>query len=152
MMSEEIDLREASTLDSQEIAVLFEETRRINLPYLPELHNAQEDLEYFSKTVENENVIVAQSGDKVVGFCSYKDNWLNHLYVSPEYQGKGVGTALLNDAKTHNSELRLWVFQKNTKAIDFYKRNGFELLLTTDGLGNEEHEPDAQYVWYQANS
>lgn len=149
-MREEINLREASRYDAKEIATLFKTTRRSNLPYLPELHTAQEDLEYFGKIIEDENVIVAQSGDKVVGFCSYNNNWLNHLYVIPEHQGRGVGKALLDNAKAHNIELNLWVFQKNTNAIDFYQRNGFKLLLTTNGSGNEEGEPDAHYIWRQA--
>jgi GNAT superfamily N-acetyltransferase len=80
-------------------------------------------------------------------FCSYNNNWLNHLYVLPGHQGQGIGKLLLDNAKNHNSELNLWVFQKNTKAINFYKRNGFKLVLTTDGSANEENEPDAHLIW-----
>lgn len=148
-MSEEIHLRRASESDAERIATLFRTTFRQNLPYLPELHTAQEDLEYFGNVIKDQHVIVAHAGEMVVGFCAYRNNWLNHLYVLPERQGQGVGTSLLDSAKYHNTDLRLWVFQKNTDAIAFYERNGFEFKLARDGQENEEHEPDALYAWSQ---
>jgi putative acetyltransferase len=146
-MSEQVNLREASDSDGQEIASLFRLTRRENLPYLPELHSSEEDLEYFKKIIEDQSVIVSQIGEEVVGFCAYKDNWLNHLYIIPKHQHRGIGKSLLDQAKADNNKLNLWVFQRNTNAIDFYEKNGFELLELTDGLNNEENEPDAHYVW-----
>jgi putative acetyltransferase len=151
-MNEKINLREATELDAKNIAVLFRATFRHNLPYLPELHTAEEDLKYFGNVIDKQTVVVSEVDNKVVGFCSYNNNWLNNLYIIPEYQGHGIGTALLDRAKADNTELNLWVFQKNTNAINFYKRNGFELLLTTDGSANEEQEPDAHYVWHKTTT
>lgn len=150
-MSEQINLREASDSDGEEIAILFRLTRNENLPYLPDLHSPDEDLEYFAEIIKDQTVIVSQIGDNVVGFCAYNDNWLNHLYITPEYQHHGIGKSLLDQAKAHNSELNLWVFQKNTAARDFYEKNGFELLELRDGQANEEHEPDAHYIWSKAD-
>jgi len=149
-MSETANPREASYLDAKEIAVLFRFTVRNNLPYLPELHTPEEDLEYFENIIKDQTVKVFQDEDRVVGFCAYKDSWLNHLYIMPEYQHRGIGKSLLDQAKADNSELHLWVFQKNTNAIDFYEKNGFELLKLSDDLTNEEHEPDAHYIWRKA--
>jgi putative acetyltransferase len=41
--------------------------------------------------------------------------------------------------------LRLWTFQRNAGARRFYERNGFAAVELTDGLGNEEREPDVRY-------
>lgn len=91
--------------------------------------------------------MVGEAATKVVAFCAYREGWLDHLYVLPEHQRLALGTALLNDAKHASSELQLWVFQRNEGARRFYERNGFELIELTDGSANEEHEPDARYLW-----
>ncbi len=41
----------------------------------------------------------------------------------------------------------LWVFQRNIRARDFYARNGCIEVLRTDGIDNEEHEPDMPLRW-----
>ena len=45
------------------------------------------------------------------------------------------------------SGFRLWVFQRNVGAREFYEQHGFPLVELTDGSGNEEREPDALYEW-----
>jgi ribosomal protein S18 acetylase RimI-like enzyme len=59
-----------------------------------------------------------------------------------------VGTALLKVAMNRCPDgLQLWVVQKNVGARRLYERHGFELAQYTNGDRNEEHEPDARYVW-----
>jgi ribosomal protein S18 acetylase RimI-like enzyme len=43
--------------------------------------------------------------------------------------------------------LALWTFQVNVAAQRFYERHGFIAVERTDGLRNEEREPDVRYVW-----
>lgn len=55
---------------------------------------------------------------------------LERIYVSKEYQGKGIGKWILNKVKgivekSQKEFLWLGVWEKNTKAISFYQRNGF---------------------------
>jgi ribosomal protein S18 acetylase RimI-like enzyme len=76
------------------------------------------------------------------------DSVLEHLYVHPDFQGRGAGTALLEHAKRERpAGFRFWVFQKNERARRFYERHGCRLVQLTDGAGNEEREPDALYEW-----
>ena len=72
------------------------------------------------------------------------------LYVHPGAQGRGVGSALLDLAKTTGDRLQLWTFQRNLAARRFYERHGFVLVEETDGARNEEREPDALYRWTRA--
>jgi ribosomal protein S18 acetylase RimI-like enzyme len=84
----------------------------------------------------------------VIAFVGLGDDSVRHLWVQPEAQNRGVGTALLEVAKERRPEgLQLWVFQKNVGARRFYERHGFTLAKLTDGSRNEEREPDALYVW-----
>ena len=90
----------------------------------------------------------------MLGFLAIRrsrtEGWevLEKLYVDPEAQNRGVGTALLDQAKAlRPGGFVLWVFQKNTGAIRFYERHGFDLVKLTDGAENMEREPDALYRW-----
>ena len=42
-------------------------------------------------------------------------------------QSQGIGKILLNYAKDKRNKLYLNVYQKNARAISFYKREGFEI-------------------------
>jgi ribosomal protein S18 acetylase RimI-like enzyme len=102
----------------------------------------------------HEEVWLAEEGDVLLGFLairrSRRNGWevLEKLYVDPEAQSRGVGTALLDQAKALRPEgFVLWVFQKNEAARRFYERHGFVLARLTDGADNMEHEPDALYEW-----
>ena len=78
-----------------------------------------------------------------VGMCAFRDGWVDHLYVHPAHHRSGIGAALLHKAKDANEQLQLWAFQRNENALRFYASQGFRLVKTTDGRGNEEREPDA---------
>ncbi len=71
---------------------------------------------------------------------------MDHLYVDPDSQGKGLGSALLAKAQGTNQRLSLWTFQKNKRARKFYEAKGFRPVKFTDGA-NEEKEPDVLYTW-----
>ena len=55
---------------------------------------------------------------------------------------------LLREAMGCNARLQLWTFQRNANARAFYEAHGFACVQLTGGSDNEEHEPDARYVWH----
>ena len=68
---------------------------------------------------------------------------IEHLYVQPAHQRRGVGAALLARARAVSpGGLSLWCFVRNRPARAFYAREGFIEVEETDGSGNEEREPD----------
>jgi len=76
------------------------------------------------------------------------DNLLYHLYVYPELHGRGLGSLLFERVTELSPEgFRLWVFQRNAQARQFYEHRGMHVVELTDGSGNEEREPDALYEW-----
>jgi putative acetyltransferase len=143
-----ITLRAATDGDVEHAATIYRAARIKCLPFLPDLHSQQEDLEFFQTRIfDRHNVIMAELDGQIAGYSASHEGWLDHLYVFPDFHGAGVGTALLDDAKAHCNQLRLWVFQKNERAIRFYVKHSFRLLREADGSGNPEGEPDAVYVW-----
>jgi len=56
--------------------------------------------------------------------------YVSSLYVLPEFQGKGVGRRLMEEAERHAlafgvKEIWLGVMVQNTPALEWYQRNGF---------------------------
>jgi putative acetyltransferase len=147
-MRTEFEVRDASPSDIAQIARVFRVAREFSLPYLPQLHTPEEDLQFFNERVsKTDRIVIVVEDEEVAGFCAFWDGWIDHLYALPEYQQRGIGTVLLREAMRTYPNLQLWVFQKNDVAKKFYEANGFQLAETTDGSGSEEREPDARYIW-----
>ena len=89
----------------------------------------------------------AFAANEMRGVIAFRDDWIEQLYVLPEAQGRGLGSELLDVAKQASGRLQLWTFQRSTPARRFYEARGFVLVEQTDGVRNEEKEPDARYLW-----
>ena len=73
----------------------------------------------------------------VMGFQPIKDvTLIRHAYVLPDYQGKGIGTKLLNHLKqmVRTSHLLVGTWADATWAIDLYQKQGFKLTPNKDEL------------------
>ena len=119
------------------------------MSYLPDTHSPEEVLAWIKEVMpQHEEVWVAEDEGRVIGFFALSDDLLYHLYVYPELQGRGAGSALLDVVKELRPDgFRLWVFQRNMQAREFYEHRGMRVVELTDGSGNEEREPDALYEW-----
>ena len=145
---DEFRLRRARGDESDAVAALHQVSREHAMPFMRGLHTVEEDRAFFRDRVFREcQVWVAERNGDIIGMCAFRPGWLDHLYVHPAHQRGGVGSALLRKAIDENEALQLWVFQTNEKAIRFYERHGFTLARVTDGLENEERQPDALYVY-----
>ena len=142
-------LRRATEADAPGIAVTLRQAFRVSLPFLPELHTPEEDLWFVREQmlVRDEVWVVEAGGGVIAGFIGFREGWIDHLYVHPEWQGRGLGPELLSKPLQYRQARRLWTFQKNTRARKFYEDRGFKLIELTEGSGNEEKEPDALYEW-----
>ena len=89
-----------------------------------------------------DNVIVAVEDDKVVGYASFTidaDNQIGHVQdnaVDPEYQGRGIGSAMNKWVIDHfRSEgvriVRVGTLLHDKAARRMYEKNGFEELART---------------------
>lgn len=141
-------LRKATTADADRLADIHAISRATAMPWLPVIHTPAEDRWFYRHIViPDHNVEVCEIDGLIVGFVAITDTWLHHLYIDPAFAGQGIGTGLLQSAMGRRKELRLWVFQRNTRARDFYAANGFLELELTDGEANEEKMPDVLMQW-----
>jgi putative acetyltransferase len=146
-----IHFRRAGKEDATAIAEIHHAAFRGALPHIPELHTQAETLDFFARVVDRHGadtwLAVSSIAGEPMGFITYCPGAVEHLYVHPAHQGQGLGTALLRLAMQENAELKLWAFQRNARARQFYEKHGFIADRMTDGMGNEEREPDMRYVW-----
>lgn len=118
------------------------------LPTLAGLHTAAEDRWFFrERKFPACQLWGSFSGQELVGFIAFREAWIDQLYVLPTWQGRYIGTTLLNIAQSRFDRLSLWTFQRNQNARKFYEKHGFRLVAETDGSRNEEKEPDILYSW-----
>ena len=113
----------------------------------PGVHPPGHVRDYTRSVLPDRNAWLAIVDDRPVGVLLMQDDQVNWLFVRPDAQGAGVGTALLDHAKREcPGGLALWVFEMNTPAHRFYTHRGFVEVRRTDG-DNEEGEPDICLVW-----
>jgi GNAT superfamily N-acetyltransferase len=86
-------------------------------------------------------------GADMTGITAYREGWIDQLYVLPQAQGRGCGTALLQLAQNAFGSVHPWTFQRNIRARRFYEARAFPLVHETDGATNQEKEPDVLYFW-----
>ncbi|MFT3787111.1 MAG: GNAT family N-acetyltransferase [Tepidisphaeraceae bacterium] len=148
-MNVEPTIRPADFHDADAIATIQWSSRKQAMPWLRRVHSALEIRHYVARVLLREqSVFVAELRGKVIGYLAFKGTELNHLYVSPTHQRRGVGTVLLNFAKKRMPRgFTLWAFARNTPAREFYRKHGLADLRETDGASNEEREPDVQMEW-----
>ncbi|XRP96724.1 KEOPS complex subunit Pcc1 [Methanocaldococcus sp. 16A] len=91
---------------------------------------------------DEDGFFVYEMEGKPIGFVACDCNWISNIekrevaeiheiFVAPDFRGKGIGTALINKAieyakKRGRNIVELWVGVENKKAIEFYKKLGFE--------------------------
>ena len=97
-------------------------------------------------TTKNYTILVAELDGKIVGFIDYYvlpsvwERWneatINYFFVHKDYQGKGIGSRLLNGVIKGTDgmeivELHVGTEKDNNRAIDLYRKHGFvkEYLL-----------------------
>ncbi len=84
--------------------------------------------EDFAGLIDGEEVHIAEVGGQVAGFASVwvSDSFIHHLYVLPQFQGQGVGSALLRVCEEkYGLPLSLKCDVCNLRARRFYKSKGW---------------------------
>lgn len=115
--------------------------------WMPVLHSQEEDEGFVAGLLRTHVVRVARRGMDRVGFLARHGGKVQALHVAQSARGMGIGRALLDEVKAVEPEVSLWTFQANTRAIAFYRREGFVEAERTDGHGNDEQLPDIRMIW-----
>ena len=101
-------------------------------------HTAERQRAYLRKKMDGGSRFFLLCAPEPLGIVSVTGCLIEYLYVLPDWQGRGYGTALLRYAieKCVDSPV-LWVLENNRRAIRLYERMGFR----PTGRVNRENGP-----------
>ena len=137
--------------DFDAVVILWRVSREKSLPQFQREkgHFFYEDMAYFRDHILADDIVwlAVDSTGRPVAFMALKDDFIDHLYVHPNYWRKGLGEKMLAHARTL-SPRHLWLYtlQVNLNARAFYEKNGFKAVEF--GISPApENEPDVKYEW-----
>lgn len=132
---EEVTLRKVHANDSEFVFIVkkaafqeyVEQVWGWDDSYQRELHN---------RRFAAQDVCIIQFCGADVGFLAifHTSDMLkvNQLFILPEYQGRGIGSAcmtrIIDDANLEQRSVKLQVLKVNTRGIAFYQRLGFTIV------------------------
>ena len=105
------------------MAAVWLRSRKALIPSIPAPVHSDEDVHEFLATVvlpEQETWVIDDNRGEVVALLVLQSGWINQLYVDPRHTGRGLGSHLVEVAKTVYPEgLDLWTFATNAGARRF---------------------------------
>lgn len=93
-----------------------------------------------SEAITQAEVYAALNEDGIAGFIGLNSGHIEGIFVDGAYRSNGVGKSLIDFAKTLYPKLSLCVYEKNVRAADFYKREGFVPIRKTSDISTGETE------------
>jgi ribosomal protein S18 acetylase RimI-like enzyme len=147
-MKTQVAIRKARSQDMAACAAIYnnwiDET-----PWMPRIHSQVEVQRHYKDVVyPQRRTLVAGTESVVTGFVTIDtEGFISALYLRPQYRRLGIGSLLMRNAKEELGDVvKLYCFEANTAALNFYDNHGFKEINRTDG-DNEEKLPDILLEW-----
>lgn len=83
--------------------------------------------------------------NQIDGFIGLNNDYIEEIFIKEVAQSKGTGKQLLNHVKKVKSTLKLNVYQKNERAIQFYLREEFR--IQSESVDDNTGEKEFIMVW-----
>ena len=139
-------IRELRKVDINKVAAIWLDTN-IKTHYFISAQYWKSNFELVKELLLQATVYVYEDKQEIQGFIGLSDEYIEGIFVSAETQSQGIGKIMLNYVKGKRNKLLLNVYQKNTRAISFYQREGFEIQCS--GLDKATGERDYEMAWQQ---
>ncbi|HEY5902433.1 MAG TPA: GNAT family N-acetyltransferase [Anaerolineales bacterium] len=145
-----VTIRPYQDADLDAVTILWRIARERSLPEFQRLkgHFFYQDREFFSDHIlKDDRVWVQEHEGLAAAFMAMRDDFIDHLYVHPDFWRQGLGRRFLEFARGLSPDhLWLYTLQINVNARAFYEKYGF----TAEKYGISpppEREPDVEYHW-----
>lgn len=91
---------------------------------------------------------VCEEEKEICGFAGLEGDYIAGIFVSAGHRSRGIGKQLLDNIKVLHKSLSLHVYQRNTRAVSFYQREGFR--IAREGTEESTGEKDYFMVWEES--
>lgn len=97
----------------------------------------------------NSDTWVYEVDGNILGFISHYQGFVPALFITPNAQSQGLGHQLLNSLKQQHNELQLTVYAENSRAHQFYQKQGFK-EVERKPCEHTAHE-EIVMIWHSAS-
>ena len=139
-------IRKLQKTDINRVADIWLKTNLKTHYFIPEQYWTN-NYEVVKEMLPQVDVYVYEDDKIIQGFIGINDEYIEGIFVSDEMQSCGIGKLLLEYIKNKKARLRLNVYQKNTRAISFYQREGFDIQC--EGFDDATGEKEYTMLWQQ---
>lgn len=132
-------IRKLKETDINKVAEIWLDTNIKAHDFIPEKY-WKDNFNMVKDMFPQSEIYIYENGKIIQGFIGRDNDYIAGIFVSSEVQSKGIGKVLLDFVKTKKEKLRLNVYQKNTRAIQFYQREGFKIQNENLDINSGEKE------------
>jgi len=131
-------IRAFKDTDSETILTIWYEAQTLAHPFLSKEFVDKVKVMMKDLFIPNSKTWVYENEGEVIGFVAMMDNEIGGLFVNPNKQSNGIGTALVNHVKKMHQTIEVEVFKNNRIGNSFYRKYGFKDI--TSYLHEETNE------------
>ena len=139
-------IRELRKVDINKVAEIWLDTN-IKTHYFISAQYWKSNFELVKELLLQATVYVYEDKQEIQGFIGLSNEYIEGIFVSDEMQSCGIGKLLLDYINNKKLRLRLNVYQKNTRALSFYQREGFDIQC--EGSDAATGEKEYTMLWQQ---
>ena len=139
-------IRKMQNTDINRVADIWLKTNLKAHDFIPEQYWTS-NYELVKEMMLQSEVYVFEVDKMIQGVVGLNDEYIEGIFISDEMQSCGIGKLLLDYIKDKKVRLRLNVYQKNTRALSFYQREGFDIQC--EGLDEATGEKEYTMLWQQ---
>lgn len=88
----------------------------------------ENNFENVKDEILNAEVYVYEENNQIEGFVGIVNGYIAGIFVKENMQNNGIGKQLINKCKEKYDKLTLNVYEKNEKAVNFYKKEGLSVI------------------------
>lgn len=137
-------IRKLRKADIDSVADIWLDTNRKAHAFIPASY-WESNFALVKEMLPQAEVYVYETETGIQGFLGLNGEYIEGIFVLEGAQSHGIGKCLLDDAKDRKPALRLNVYQKNMRAIRFYRREGFQIWRS--GLDAATGEAECEMLW-----
>ncbi|MFS8184911.1 GNAT family N-acetyltransferase [Pseudovibrio denitrificans] len=132
-------IRKFETRDTEAIVDVWLKASKYAHTFLSDAFLANETDNIRNVYLPSADTWVVEADGSVVGFISLLGNEVGGLFVHPNFHGRKLGKALMDQAVSLHSSVELEVFKHNPIGRRFYARYGFEEMH--EAFSEETQQP-----------
>lgn len=141
-------IRDFITKDIDKIMQLWLETNILAHNFINSIY-WRKNYEIVKKMLPEATIYVYEQNGEIQAFIGLMEGFVAGIFVTSDFQSKGIGKLLLDYIKSKNSKLSLCVYKRNTRALNFYLREGF--TVSTEKVDENTGEIELIMKWDKDN-